>query len=262
MILSQMEGLARQRCPLSSCCNFSRRIDRGPNFRTKLSPVKRMCARSRHENPPGHTCVSGAGLELEWITSVDANDVDASCRSRMQDRVNSRFPSVLRRRIDRGHTPNPASKFLKYIKVWRCCRTNRNSLRKFPAPNGTQTAQNRWHVSRAAAETAPEPAPSEPHRLARDVDPALMQRLVNIPHRQRVADMEHHRKADDLGRRLETAANAWAAHAARPITGMPMFLWPRLAERPDALGGCFSFRRDRAPPAAAHSPPPPCHRQP
>jgi hypothetical protein len=46
--------------------------------------------------------------------------------------------------------------------------------------------------------------PPEPDRLMRDIDAALMQQVLDVPQRQRVTDIHHHRQADDLGRRLET----------------------------------------------------------
>ena len=51
----------------------------------------------------------------------------------------------------------------------------------------------------------------EPHRLMGDVDAALMQQVLDVPKRQRVADIQHHREADDLMARLEGAKNAGGA---------------------------------------------------
>jgi hypothetical protein len=76
-------------------------------------------------------------------------------------------------------------------------------------------------------ENRPEPIPPEPHRLMRDVDPPLVQKVLNVPQRKRVADIHHDRQADDLGRGLEVAENARVAHAARlaalPISRKPIF---------------------------------------
>ena len=74
----------------------------------------------------------------------------------------------------------------------------------------------------------PEPDPPEPHRFMRDIDSALVQQVLDIPKRERIADVHYHRQADDLGRSLEVAKNAGIAHpvrlAARPVTGNPIFL--------------------------------------
>ena len=44
-----------------------------------------------------------------------------------------------------------------------------------------------------------EPVPPEPHRLVTDVDAALEQQILDLPQRQRIADVHHHREADYLG---------------------------------------------------------------
>ena len=43
----------------------------------------------------------------------------------------------------------------------------------------------------------------------------LMQQVLDIPQSQRVADIHHHRWADELGARLEAAEDAWAAHTLK-----------------------------------------------
>ena len=47
----------------------------------------------------------------------------------------------------------------------------------------------------------------------RDVDPALVQQVLDVPQQKRVANVHHHRQADDLRRRLEVAEYAGFAHA-------------------------------------------------
>ncbi len=78
-------------------------------------------------------------------------------------------------------------------------------------------------------ENRPEPVPPEPHRLMRDVDAALMQQVFDVPQRKRVAEVHHHRQANDLRRSLEVPKNAGVAHsgdgsAALPVSGKPIFL--------------------------------------
>ena len=45
-----------------------------------------------------------------------------------------------------------------------------------------------------------------------DIDPALMEKVFDIPKRQRKPDIHHHRKLDDLGRRLEVAERIAGHH--------------------------------------------------
>jgi hypothetical protein len=61
-----------------------------------------------------------------------------------------------------------------------------------------------------------------------DVDPAFMQRVLDIPQRKRVAHNHHHRAADDLGRGLEVPEDTGVAHpvrlAALAFSGKPILL--------------------------------------
>ena len=50
-----------------------------------------------------------------------------------------------------------------------------------------------------------EAVPPEPHRLVADIDPAFEQQIFNLPQRERIADVHHHREADHLGRAVEAA---------------------------------------------------------
>jgi hypothetical protein len=50
-----------------------------------------------------------------------------------------------------------------------------------------------------------EPVPPEPHRFVADVDPPLEQQIFDLPQRQRIPDVHHHREADDLGGAVEVA---------------------------------------------------------
>jgi hypothetical protein len=49
----------------------------------------------------------------------------------------------------------------------------------------------------------PEPVPPHTNRLVANVDAALMEQILDLPQRQRETDVHHHRKPNDLGRRLE-----------------------------------------------------------
>ncbi len=72
----------------------------------------------------------------------------------------------------------------------------------------------------------------------RDIDPALVQQILHIPQRERVANIHHHREADDLRQRLEIAKNAGAAHpirlAALPVSDKPIFPLTVPASKPDS----------------------------
>jgi hypothetical protein len=57
----------------------------------------------------------------------------------------------------------------------------------------------------------------------RDLDAALVQQVLDIPQRQRIPDVHHHRQADDLGLRLEVAEDARVAHARKAIGSPPRY---------------------------------------
>jgi hypothetical protein len=48
-----------------------------------------------------------------------------------------------------------------------------------------------------------ETVPPEPHCLVTDVEAPLEEQIFDLPQRQRIADILHHREADDLGRTVE-----------------------------------------------------------
>ena len=64
-------------------------------------------------------------------------------------------------------------------------------------------------------EDRPEPVPPEPHCLVGNVDPALVQQILDVPERERIADRHHDREADDYRARLEVAEDARVAHARK-----------------------------------------------
>ena len=64
-------------------------------------------------------------------------------------------------------------------------------------------------------EDRPEAVPPKADCRRRDVNAALMQQVFDIPKRERVAHIHHHRQAEDLGRRLEVAENTGVAHPVR-----------------------------------------------
>lgn len=60
-----------------------------------------------------------------------------------------------------------------------------------------------------------EPVPPKLNRLMADIDTALVQLVFHIPQRQRKTDLHHHRKADDLRRRIQIFEPVWLAHGAK-----------------------------------------------
>jgi hypothetical protein len=44
-----------------------------------------------------------------------------------------------------------------------------------------------------------ESIPPEPHRLVADIDATLEEQILDLPKRQRIADVHHHRETDHLG---------------------------------------------------------------
>jgi hypothetical protein len=64
-------------------------------------------------------------------------------------------------------------------------------------------------------EQRPKAIPPKSHSLMTDFDPALMQKILNIPERQGDLDVQHHRKADDVGTGLEISKWAVFDHAEK-----------------------------------------------
>jgi hypothetical protein len=68
-----------------------------------------------------------------------------------------------------------------------------------------------------------ETVPPEPHGFVADVDPALVQQVIDVAERQREADIQHHGQSDDLGRRLEIAEGGAFRHGRTMPGGLPQF---------------------------------------
>ncbi len=58
-----------------------------------------------------------------------------------------------------------------------------------------------------------EAVPPAPDRLVADIDATFEQQIFDLPQRQRIADLYHHREADYLGRAVEVTE--WIAHPQR-----------------------------------------------
>ena len=52
----------------------------------------------------------------------------------------------------------------------------------------------------------PKPVPPVPHRFVANVDATFEQNVFNLAQRKRIADVQHHREPNDLGRTVEITA--------------------------------------------------------
>ena len=77
------------------------------------------------------------------------------------------------------------------------------NLLQMPPPVGQGPHSRDPFAADLGGEHRAEAVPPEPHDLAVDLDAALMQEILDVAQRQRVADVEHHRQADDLWAGLE-----------------------------------------------------------
>lgn len=68
----------------------------------------------------------------------------------------------------------------------------------------------------SGGEHRPKPVRPELRRLVADLDAALVQQVHDVSQRQRVADIKHHRQADDLGACLEVPEGAGFGHREKP----------------------------------------------
>lgn len=76
-------------------------------------------------------------------------------------------------------------------------------LVEMPPPLGVGSHRRGSFLADLRRENWPEPVPPETDRLVRDIDPPLMEQVLDVPKRERKADVHHHGQADDLGRSLE-----------------------------------------------------------
>lgn len=58
-------------------------------------------------------------------------------------------------------------------------------------------------------------------RFVADIDTPFMQKILDIPERQREADVQHHRQADDLWARLEPLEGVGVGHAETLASTLP-----------------------------------------
>jgi len=68
-----------------------------------------------------------------------------------------------------------------------------------------------------------------------NVDAALIEQILDLPQRQRETDLHHHRKANDLGRRLEVAERIF--HSLT-LPGAHLQLKPGSSDNASPMDGC------------------------
>jgi len=88
--------------------------------------------------------------------------------------------------------------------VMRLAVDPNKNLIQVPAPIRIRTIKNP-PLPDLRSEHRAEPVPPKTYRLMADIDATFEQHALNLAQRQRVADVHHHREADDLGRRVEIA---------------------------------------------------------
>ena len=71
-------------------------------------------------------------------------------------------------------------------------------LVQVPAPAGIRMVLD-TALSDLRCEHRTEPVPPEPHGLVTNIDAALEQQILDLPQRQWIPDVHHHRQADHLG---------------------------------------------------------------
>ncbi len=76
-----------------------------------------------------------------------------------------------------------------------------------------------------------EPVPPESNRLVANIDPTLEQEIFDLPQRQRIADVRHHREVDNLGRAIELAERITHRRRVRIATPRLKPVWSDTAFR-------------------------------
>lgn len=77
-------------------------------------------------------------------------------------------------------------------------------LIQVPSPGRIRSLLNTT-LSDLRSEQRTKPVPPETHGFVADIDPAFEQQIFDLPQRERIANVHHHREADDLGRTVEIA---------------------------------------------------------
>jgi len=101
-------------------------------------------------------------------------------------------------------------------------------LVEVPAPMVEMTHRLHPTTTDFGREDGAEPVPPIADRFVRYVDAALVEKILDVPKRERVSNIHHYREADDLGTGLEVSENAGMTHGIEgsgPCSdGNPIFL--------------------------------------
>ena len=128
-------------------------------------------------------------------------------------------------------------------------------LVKVPVPTARPHPRNPA-FSDFRSKKRPEPVPPKPHRLVADLNPALVQQVLDVAQRKRKPDVHHYRQADDLGRGFEIAKGAGFAHHAR-LGHRPASLKNFVLTLPDAemlarMGSALDLQAQEPPHESLH----------
>lgn len=96
---------------------------------------------------------------------------------------------------------------------------------EMPAPLWAAIPQPKASLPDLSGEQRTKPVPPQPHGPVADVDPALSQHILDIAQRQRVADIEQYRQADDLGGAVEILERARYCGRLRPAGDRSQVAW-------------------------------------
>ena len=93
-------------------------------------------------------------------------------------------------------------------------------LVQVPSPMGMLALAIDAFPAYLRGEHGPEARPPEPHGLMADVDAALVQQVLDVTQRQRVANVHQHHQPDHLGRAVEPAERVGWLAAAAHVAGL------------------------------------------
>ena len=85
-------------------------------------------------------------------------------------------------------------------------------------------------------ENRAELVPPVPHLLVADLDAPFVQQILNIPQRQREANVEHHRQADNLGTGFEVPERGGLDHTCKRAPAQPCGNESSLEKTAGAIG--------------------------
>ena len=81
-----------------------------------------------------------------------------------------------------------------------------------PSPVGIRTHPVDTSALNLGGKDRTEPVPPEPDRFMADIDPAFVEKILDIPQREWEPNVHHHRQADDLGARFKLLEGGTPTH--------------------------------------------------